>query len=193
MRRKWNWDDDYTKGRLRSVITGMGIVSSIGNNLKEFSVSLKKGKSGVSYEKPREGLPEALGVAARISSFSFESSLRMLDEVHLEIASRARNFTRRSSKSLQCSVLSLVEAWGNSGFHDSKVSAERTGIIVCGSNISQNFNYNVFRKFEKSPEYVSPSYSLQFMDTDHVGTMSEIFGISGESFTVGGASASLNL
>lgn len=35
----------------RAVITGMGIVSSIGNNVKEVLESLKAGKSGISFSQ----------------------------------------------------------------------------------------------------------------------------------------------
>ncbi len=193
MTRKWNWDEDLYKGRLRSVITGMGIVCSIGDNLSEFSAAIKSGKCGINFEKPNEGLPESLGIAARINNFSFESSLKKIEDVKPEFVSRARSFARRASKSLQCSVLSLMEAWGNAGLDNCGVSAERMGIVVCGSNLSQNSNFSMYKKFTESPEYVSPSYSLQFMDTDQVATISEIFGICGESFTVGGASASGNV
>ncbi len=35
----------------RAVITGMGIVSSIGNDVKEVLASLKSGKSGISFSE----------------------------------------------------------------------------------------------------------------------------------------------
>ncbi len=35
----------------RAVITGMGIVSSIGNNVKEVLESLKTGKSGINFSE----------------------------------------------------------------------------------------------------------------------------------------------
>ena len=35
----------------RAVITGIGIVSSIGNDVKEVTESLKTGKSGISYSQ----------------------------------------------------------------------------------------------------------------------------------------------
>ena len=36
-------------------------------------------------------------------------------------------------------------------------------------------------------------YALHFLDTDHVGTVSEVLGVTGEGYTVGGASASGNV
>ena len=38
----------------RAVITGMGIVSSIGNNVAEVLASLKAGKSGITYSEQFE-------------------------------------------------------------------------------------------------------------------------------------------
>ncbi|UJF34770.1 beta-ketoacyl synthase N-terminal-like domain-containing protein [Paenibacillus hexagrammi] len=67
------------------------------------------------------------------------------------------------------------------------------GIVVSGSNLSQNYAYSLFKKFDEAPEYLTPSYALHFMDTDHVGTISDICNIKGEGFNVGGASASGNV
>ncbi|NRA84073.1 MAG: beta-ketoacyl-ACP synthase I, partial [Gammaproteobacteria bacterium] len=40
----------------RAVITGIGIVSSIGNDVKEVTESLKTGKSGISYSQQFEDI-----------------------------------------------------------------------------------------------------------------------------------------
>jgi len=83
------------------------------------------------------------------------------------------------------------------GGHDTNPEVEElahnVGIIIAGSNLTQQYQYNLIPKFQKDPEYLSPRYALHFMDTDHVGTLSEIFSIHGEGFTVGGASASGNV
>ena len=38
----------------RVVVTGLGIVSSLGNNAEEVTSSLKQGKSGISYNAAQE-------------------------------------------------------------------------------------------------------------------------------------------
>jgi malonyl-ACP decarboxylase len=66
------------------------------------------------------------------------------------------------------------------------------GIVAAGNNLSQNYHYGLLCKFQSTPQYLTPKYAIHYMDTDHVGTLSEIFKIQGEGFTVGGASASGN-
>lgn len=70
---------------------------------------------------------------------------------------------------------------------------DKIGLIVAGSNLTNCVQASFFPKFQQDPEYLSPMYALLFMDTDHIGTISEIFNIAGEGFTVGGASASGNI
>lgn len=193
MIKKQNCEDELYNGRPRSVISGMGIVCPIGSNIREFSASLKEGRCGISLKNPEAGLPESLGIMARINNFSFDAKLNEMEENYPQIVSRAKTCARRATKSLQCSVLSTMEAWTQAGLEDYPVSPEKIGIVVSGSNISEYFKYTTYRKFIEAPEYISPSYALQFMDTDQVGTLSEIFGVRGESFTAGGASASGNV
>ena len=56
-------------------VTGMGVISAIGNNLKEYSQSLRTGKSGIGYiESPSE--PSiTINIGAEIEDFSFESNV----------------------------------------------------------------------------------------------------------------------
>lgn len=176
-----------------AVVTGMGMISSIGGSIKEFAVSLKNGSSGITFEKPDDNLPPALGIAARIPPFSFDERVKESGKDHAEIVRKARLAAKRSSRSLQCSVLSMMEAWEQAGLHASPVSADRIGIVVAGSNVTQSTSFGMFQKFTSAPEYVSPSYALQFMDTNQVAILSEIFDVKGESFSVGGASASGNV
>ncbi|MBN3526385.1 beta-ketoacyl synthase N-terminal-like domain-containing protein [Paenibacillus apiarius] len=193
MKRNWNLDDVLYNGRPRSVITGMGIVCSIGSNIGDFLTSLKKGSNGISFEMPGDNLPLPLGISARITNFSFDARMKEMEKEHPHFVYKARNAAKRSSKSLHCSVVSMMEAWIHAGLDTCPASAEKIGIVVSGSNLSQYANFGAYKKFVDLPEFVSPGYALQFMDTDQVATLSEIFGITGESFTAGGASASGNV
>ena len=50
----------------RVVITGMGIVSPLGDTIEDVLVSLKKGRSGIRYQKAYE----ELNLRSRIGSFT---------------------------------------------------------------------------------------------------------------------------
>ncbi|WP_024834505.1 beta-ketoacyl synthase N-terminal-like domain-containing protein [Ruminiclostridium josui] len=174
-------------------ITGMGIVSSIGNSIPEFTASLKEGKHGI---KKLENMPApeiSVTIGGQIKNFSFEAGLEKYTLLPAETVKNARQFARRSSLPIQASVLATLEAWENSGLYQEQLKSDRIGIVVSGSNLSQNYTYGHYDKFRNTPEYLTPSYALHYMDTDHLGVLSQLLGVKGEGFTAGGASASGNV
>ncbi len=193
MKRKFSKHGSILKKRRGVAVTGLGIISSIGQSIEEFSQSLKLGRSGIGFLNsfPADIMPAKIG--AQIHEFSLDLFLKQYSFLPEEFISRVKKCGRRSPYSLQCSMAASIQAWEMAGMSNADISDKRIGVIVAGSNISQNLQYSLFEKFQQTPEYLTPSYALHFMDTDQVGTLSEIFGIHGEGFNVGGASASGNV
>lgn len=177
----------------RSVaITGMGIVCSIGHNTMEFGNSLRSGKSGIGFScYDKSQFP--LDVGAYINDFNFLRHVGCFTDAAKELSQRAVQCARRSPFAVQVSAAAALEAWIAGELIEKPVDGERIGIIAAGSNISQNHHYRMGLKYKESPDYINPSYAVQYNDFDHIGTLSEIFGINGEGFTAGGASASGNV
>jgi len=174
-------------------IVGMGIVCSIGDNVRDFEQSLRKGVSGVTRLASRKGPELSVDFAAEIKEFSFPDRLARYSDLPEALLKKARHCARRSPFSIQTSVLSALEAWQDSGMFSRENDPERLGVIVAGESTTQNYRYGLQADFEADPEYLSPRYALQFLDTNQVGVLSEIFSIKGEGFVVGGASASGNV
>lgn len=176
-------------------ITGMGVVNSVAKNVNEFKEALETGKHGFG-KMQTENSDERMGsisVAAKIKDFSIKSQIEEYKADMKDIALKAIKLTRHSSFSLQTTVACTLEAWRDAGLHINQLEPERIGVVIGGSNISQYMNYQMFEKYKEAPEFLTPSYALAFMDTNHLGTVSELFQIKGEGFTVGGASASGNV
>ncbi len=163
-----------------AAITGMGIVCSIGQSVDQFTAALKRGASGISKVNP----------GAVIHDFSLRGQLARFDSLPPGFLQNVQKATLRAPFGIQISALAALEAWQRAGFFREQPDPDRIGIIVGGNNLNQQFCYQQIDKFRKTPEYLTPRYPLHYMDTDHVGTVSEIFGIRGEGFSVGGASAS---
>jgi 3-oxoacyl-[acyl-carrier-protein] synthase-1 len=100
----------------RVVVTGMGIVSSIGNNTQEVVASLREARSGVvtaeEYEK--------LGFRSRV-----HGSLKV--DIETAVDRRARRFM--GDGAAYC-WLAMEQAIRDSGLEAHEVSNERTGLIV---------------------------------------------------------------
>ncbi|MCX7920828.1 MAG: beta-ketoacyl-ACP synthase [Clostridia bacterium] len=178
----------------RVAVTGLGIVSSIGHNVSEFKHSLKNGRCGIrSMEHDSSKVAASKILGALIHDFSFNDILEHYSEFDGALVSRLKACLKRATVGMKYAAVSAAEAWTSAGLKSENITPERIGIVVAGSNLSCALQYNLHNNFVTSPEYLSPSYALQFMDTDYVGTLSEVFNIKGEGFTVGGASASGNV
>src|SRR5687768_7587178 len=174
-------------------ITGMGIVSSIGDDVSAFCHSLRKGKSGIrQIGKIKEPQP-SVDIAAEIEKFSFLEFLNRFKDVPDKHVDNARRLGQRAPFGIRTSIISAIEAWHNAKLFDRNPPSERVGLIVAGQNSTQNYQYDLIPKFMQNPEYLSPRYALEFLETNQVGVLSELFDIKGEGFVVGGASATGNV
>jgi malonyl-ACP decarboxylase len=173
------------------IVTGMGALTTFGAGVGTLARALRAGRSGIT--RPQQPALASLAAAGELGAFPLATALRGLPGGPEALLEKARRSTLRVPRSIECSVFSAVEAWVDAGLHAAPVPPERIGLVVAGSNISQRYHYETAQKFVTGPEYLDPRYAIRFLDTDHVGVISELLGIRGEGFTVGGASASGNV
>ncbi len=173
------------------VVTGMGVVSAIGQNLIEFKKSLKEGRNGIRHLNKESLLPVLLG--AKLNGFDFEKRLQQFNGLPEKCLATARKCSRRTPLSVQTSVLSALEACEQARLLEGGVDLKRMCLVVAGHNISPRYSFELTQKYGKNLDFLPPSYALHFMDADHIGTLSEIFEIQGEGYCVGNASASGNI
>ncbi|HLP42083.1 MAG TPA: beta-ketoacyl synthase N-terminal-like domain-containing protein [Fibrobacteria bacterium] len=173
-------------------ITGMGILSSIGRDVPTFCASLREGRAGFSRaERKHPSAP--VDIAAEIKDFSFLEELKRCNDLSEPTFRAARRLGQRAPFPVQVAILSALEAWSMAGMFVSRPAPERIGVIVAGQNTTQNYQFGLIPGFLANPEYLTPRYGLEFFDSNHVGILSELLGIHGEGFVVGGASATGNL
>lgn len=109
----------------RAVITGMGIVSSIGNNTKEVLESLQLGRSGITFS---EELKES-GMRSQVWGNVKLDTAGLID----------RKIVRFMSDASIYAFLSMEEAIKDSGLAPEQVSNERTGIVAGSGGGSPKF------------------------------------------------------
>ena len=101
----------------RVVITGFGIVSSLGNNKSEVLASLKAGKSGITYQPEYEQMGLRSHVAGSIKNLNVEE---LID----------RKLMRFMAKGHAYAWLAMQEAIADAQLAEEQVSNVRTGLIV---------------------------------------------------------------
>ncbi|MDC9622834.1 beta-ketoacyl-ACP synthase I [Xenorhabdus sp. XENO-7] len=100
----------------RAVITGLGIVSSIGNNQKEVLESLREGRSGITFSEEFK----EMGLRSHVWG-----------NIKLDISGLIDRKTQRfMSDSSIYAYLAMDEAIKDSGLSDEQVSNLRTGLVV---------------------------------------------------------------
>jgi len=176
-----------------TVITGMGIISAIGDNLTSFSNSLRLGTSGIKHVFPTSKPTLSVNIASTIQDFSFLEKLKKLNNIPEEKLTKAKRLGQRAPFVIQTTILAALQAWEQAGLFEATTSPERIGLIIAGQNSTQNYQYHLISQFQENPEYLSPRYALEFLETNQVGILSELFDIEGEGIVVGGASATGNV
>jgi malonyl-ACP decarboxylase len=163
---------------LNPIISGIGVTASIGQGKTAFTEALFSGSHKFdSLKRPgRQNGAEFIG--AEIGEIDYPELI-------------TRRMLRSTSLSGQISLLTLYEAW-NEAKLDS-VNPKRIGLIIGGSNFQQREQLQIFQKYGNNPEMMRPTYALNYMDTDLCGLCTELYGIKGFAYTLGGASASGSL
>ena len=82
----------------------------------------------------------------------------------------------------------VQEAWTEAGL--ARVDPARIGLVIGGTNLQNRELLNAAREASVRNGFVSPHLGYSFFDTDLAGLCSEMFGIRGCTWSVGGGAAS---
>ena len=158
----------------RVVITGIGIVSSIGNNKDEVLDSLKKGASGIDY---REDFEE-MGLKSRVAG-----------SIKLDLSENIdRKLKRFMSDGIGFNYLAMKEAVEDSGLSEDQVSDIRTGLIMGnGGGSPETIVTGADSLREKGK--VSPFLVTRSMASGNSGVIGTAFKIKGINYSISSACA----
>jgi malonyl-ACP decarboxylase len=159
----------------KAVVTGMGVISAIGQGKAAFATALLEGKTAFGVMQRPGRQRESAYIGAEIQEIVFSPSM-------------ARQTWRAASLSAQAALVVLQEAWIEARL--SEVDPRRIGLIVGGSNVQQRELVQIHEGYCDRLSFLRPTYALSFMDSDLCGFCTAQFGIRGLAWTVGGASAS---
>ena len=162
----------------RVVITGLGALTPIGNNTKDFWEGIKQGKCGIDDIKSFDTTNFKVKLAAELKDFNAEDYFD-------------RREAKRLDKFSQYAIIAAREAWKDSGLDKDTENMERVGIII-GSGIGGiETTENEHTKYiEKGPDRVSPMYIPMGIPNMATGNVAIDIGAKGESIAMVTACAS---
>jgi 3-oxoacyl-[acyl-carrier-protein] synthase-1 len=160
----------------RVVVTGMGIVSSIGNNTNEVLASLREARSGIV-------------AAPEYAELGFRSQVHAPPQIDWE-AMVDRRAARFLAQGTGFGHIAMEQAIADSGLEENQVSNERTGLVVgAGGPSTRVIVEAAATARERGPKRVGPFAVPKAMSSGASATLSTWFKIRGLNFSISSACA----
>ena len=158
----------------RVVVTGMGIVSSLGNDVKEVTQSLKDGKSGIQFCQDYADLGMRSHIAGRVSI----DQAALIDRKKLRFMGDAAAY----------SYIAMQQAIEDAGLDLEEIKNPKVGLIT-GSGGGSPANNVVAAQVAKDRgvKRVGPYAVPKTMGSTTSACLSTMFGIQGTSYSISSA------
>ncbi len=158
----------------RVVITGLGIVSSLGNNKDEVKSSLYNASSGISFDQSQK----EMGFRSQVSG---QIDLNLEENIE-------RKFLRFMGDGASYNYIAMNEAIEDSGLNEDEISNNMTGLIMGSGGPSTK---SLLRAFditrEKGPKKIGPTSVPKVMCSTNSATLSTYFKIKGINYSISSA------
>lgn len=160
----------------RVVVTGMGIVSCLGNDKDAVLDALRAGRSGIKFQETYK----EMGFRSHVAGSVDINLAELID----------RKILRFMGDAAAYAYLSMQQAIADSGLSEGQVSNERTGIIMgSGGASSQNLVEAADILREKGLKRVGPYRVTQTMGSTTSACLATPFKIKGVNYSISSACA----
>lgn len=158
----------------RVVVTGLGVVSSIGNNQQEVLDSLRAGRSGIGFnEKYAE-----LGFRCHVDGSIKLDTADFID----------RKLRRFMGDSAAFNYIAMKEAIADAGLEEAQISDPRIGLVMgSGGASTENVTLAVDLLREKGARKVGPFMVPRTMSSTNSACLSTAYKIKGVNYSISSA------
>ena len=155
----------------RVVVTGLGVVSCIGNNADEVTTSLREAKSGISR-------------AEKFAELGFRSQVQGAPDIDI-----SEHIDRRTLRFMgdgaAWNYIAMAQAIADAGLEESDVKNERTGLIMgSGGPSTRTIVAAANTTLERGPKRVGPFAVPAAMSSTNSATLAVPFGIRGINYSI---------
>ena len=155
----------------RVVVTGLGIISSIGNNIEEVKNSLFDGNSGIIFAEDHHKM-------------GFRSHVKGNINIDLEKSIDRKNL-RFMGDGAAYAFLSMEQAIKDSGLQENEVSNIRSGLVAGSGGASTSSMMSAFDTArERGPKRVGPYMVPKCMSSTVSANLANCFKIKGLNFSI---------
>jgi 3-oxoacyl-[acyl-carrier-protein] synthase-1 len=155
----------------RVVVTGLGIVASIGSNAGEVAAALKEGRSGIEF-------------APQYRDLGFRSQIHGTLKVDLDTAVD-RRLRRFMGDGAAYAYIAMKEAIADAGLGDKDISNDRTGLIAgSGGPTTGAIVQSALTAKEKGPKRVGPFQVPRAMSSTISANLGTAFKVKGPTYSI---------
>lgn len=155
----------------RVVVTGLGVVSCIGNNVEEVTASLREAKSGISKSE-------------KFAELGFRSQVQGAPKIDI-----SEHIDRRTLRFMgdgaAWNYIAMQQAITDAGLEENEVKNDRTGIIMgSGGPSTKTIVKAANTTLERGPKRVGPFAVPACMSSTNSATLAVPFGIRGINYSI---------
>lgn len=178
----------------RIVITGMSVISTLGDTLEAFHSGLLQGKSGITAWKNPIYSGGYSRIGGDLSEYDMGGKMLFLrDRLPADVFRRMRRLVSNSPRAAGISMLIAAEAFADAGLFGAKTHPERISTILAGHYMYELYKFANWRAFVSDPDEINMLLALNEIETDALGCITEVLGITGPGLSTGGACAAGNI
>ena len=160
----------------RVVITGMGLISPLGNSLQETLHSLQEGISGIRFQPEYQ----RLGLRSQVGAFTDINPKKHID----------KKIHRFMGDAAAYAYLAMIQAIDNAGLTEEQVSHPRTGLIIgSGGTSAENVVLTADTMRSKGLKRLSPFMVPRTMSSTVSACLTAPFRIQGTCYAISSACA----
>lgn len=151
----------------RVVVTGMGALTAIGNNVEEFWEGLRNGKNGIDFITHFDTAEHRVKVAGELKNYDPSVALDKKDQ-------------KRMGMFTQFAVVAAAEAINDSNIDLEKIDSERFGVVI-GSGVGgiEIIEEQVIKMYEKGVNKAAPLFIPLTIGNMAAGQVAIKFGARG--------------
>lgn len=182
----------------RVVITGMATINPLGDTLEGYYNNLINGVSGIKHWKSIDLSKTDNKVGGDLGDYDCNAALERYKDQLGDSYKIVRKIFKTATFSSKVAVLTSLGAWIDAGLMPNsptrgEIDPYRQMSVVAGHNLNSNYIAKVWEQFQVEPEYIPALASVEGIDNNVPALITEVFGLHGPTYTIGGACASGNL
>ncbi len=177
----------------RVVVTGMGILTPIGDNLDDYYKNLIAGKSAITNWRYLDTSKIRCKVGGDLGDYDYKKYMNeyLAPRMPADAFKRMKKILKTAPLATRLTVITVVQAYIDAGLFDVKdLDPTRVNAVLGGHNFNSNYIYENFKQFQDEPEYINGMMGICVYDTDLIASAAEVCQILGRVYSIGGTCTS---